>query len=176
MNNSIDVDGFATHQVPLISAVLQTRGPVIEFGAGHYSTPLLHELCHDRMLITIDDSADWLLNFAHLKTELHHLLFCEDGNWEKGAQVIDSMLIVQPSIVFVDQGGQDTVRTVPITHYKGKADLIIVHDSNVEAYNLKPLFDTFKYQFEYTAEVLHTMVLSDVAQFSLNNTTGGKVR
>ena len=35
---------------------------------------------------------------------------------------------------------------------------------------------TFKYQFEYTPEVLHTMVLSDAVQFRLKNTTGGKVR
>ena len=42
----IDFFLFAgTHQGVLLAAFLATTGPVIEFGMGHFSTPLLHELC-----------------------------------------------------------------------------------------------------------------------------------
>ncbi len=36
--------GYGTHITPLIAAVLETKGNVIEMGMGDYSTPLLHEL------------------------------------------------------------------------------------------------------------------------------------
>ncbi len=67
------MDRYATHQRALVGAVLRTTGPVLELGAGDYSTPLLHEICtaQNRMLITIEDDASWLARFKSLGSKAH---------------------------------------------------------------------------------------------------------
>ncbi|MFZ4100216.1 MAG: hypothetical protein ACOYKZ_07835 [Chlamydiia bacterium] len=59
-------DPVATHQPILYQVARATRGPIIEFGCGKGSTPLLHELCKEqgRMLISLDDDAAWLQSLA----------------------------------------------------------------------------------------------------------------
>lgn len=59
-------DPYATHQPVLYEMALRTTGPIIEFGCGNGSTDLLHELCKKdgRLLISIDDDAEWLNQFS----------------------------------------------------------------------------------------------------------------
>ena len=38
-------DGHGTHQAVLHAAFHASTGPVVEFGMGYFSTPMLHELC-----------------------------------------------------------------------------------------------------------------------------------
>lgn len=47
---------WGTHQTPLISAVMHTKGPILELGCGDFSTPLLHAICstNQRMLLSTD--------------------------------------------------------------------------------------------------------------------------
>ncbi len=61
-----DMDMYGTHMACLIAAVINTTGPVLELGSGHYSTPLLHVLCspHDgkpaRLLVSTETELNWL--------------------------------------------------------------------------------------------------------------------
>lgn len=65
-NNRFFWDSWSTHQPVLYAAAISTSGPIIEFGCGHGSTDLLHEICEKegRMLITLEDDLEWLTKFA----------------------------------------------------------------------------------------------------------------
>jgi len=41
----LDNPNWGTHQVPLITVVVNTKGPILELGCGDFSTPILHALC-----------------------------------------------------------------------------------------------------------------------------------
>lgn len=69
------MDAFSTHQRSLIVAINNTAGPVIELGAGWYSTPILHEMCKatGRHLTTIDDSDAWVSQFEWMASDIHKI-------------------------------------------------------------------------------------------------------
>jgi hypothetical protein len=63
---SYRTDAEATHQPVLYEMATRTEGPIVEFGCGHGSTDLLHEVCkqNNRLLITIDDNQERLQKFT----------------------------------------------------------------------------------------------------------------
>jgi hypothetical protein len=86
-----------THQMPLAACVTATAGPVLELGAGHHSTPLLHGLClpTKRHLLTVDTSHEWTENFVALRTDWHEVravssydeVEITDVHWSAGGTV-----------------------------------------------------------------------------------------
>lgn len=58
---------------PLVTAVANTKGSVLEFGCGDYSTPLLHAICtaQNRFLLSAESNEAWLRNFLDLATDNH---------------------------------------------------------------------------------------------------------
>ena len=171
-----EADGYSTHQVPLISAVMQTKGAIIELGTGIYSTPLLHEICGNRPLLSVDSDPEWLDNFRYLETENHKLLAIENHDWLQSEAYINTLANEGGiGVVFVDQGDVEA-RAVSIAFCADKADIIVVHDSNVAAYGYPEAFEPFRYMYEYTPHTLHTVVLSNVVDFQLQNEIGYNVR
>lgn len=69
------MDLFATHQRLLVKHMMQTTSPVIELGAGNYSTPILHEIAaaQGRHLTTVDNNPDWLNRFKIFERDGHSL-------------------------------------------------------------------------------------------------------
>ena len=43
--------GYGTHLPLLMEFVLKTEGPILEQGAGMFSTPILHHLCEGHRLL-----------------------------------------------------------------------------------------------------------------------------
>jgi predicted O-methyltransferase YrrM len=72
-------DPYASHIAPLASALMAfPTGPVLELGAGHYSTPLMHALCAGRELVTMETDARWLAPFMGLRSRFHALTTSDD--------------------------------------------------------------------------------------------------
>ena len=174
MTDFAESDPYSTHQVPLIAAVMQTEGPVVEFGLGHYSTPILHELCRDRYVLSLDASPDWVRNFDHLASDTHNFAVSPDHDWTIFDALVDQ--VPQWSVVLIDHGDDVSLRSRDIVRLKDRATFIVVHDSNVGAYGFDKVTPLFKYVWEYTPYVLHTLVLSNVRPFSLQTPIGAKVR
>jgi len=171
--SSADIDGYSTHQVPLISAVLQTEGPVIEFGVGNYSTPILHELCRDRELVSIDADDDWLDQFRYMECGSHRIVKVEPTDWSS----TDGFTCAKRwGVVLIDHGCDLHWRVREIRRQKDNADFIVVHDSNVAAYGYEEVIPEFQFCYEYTPHILHTLVLSNVRPFALSTPTKPKVR
>ena len=57
---------WGSHLAPLIGAVASSKGPVIEIGIGHFSTPILHGLCKalHRNLVSLEQDVKWFEMFA----------------------------------------------------------------------------------------------------------------
>jgi hypothetical protein len=117
-------DGWGSHAHALINAFLSTDGPVLEFGAGHFSTPLLHSLCAvaRRPLLTLESDEAWLAPFANLMTEGHELrLMPEWDSWRP-------VLAERPwSLVFVDHSS-DGDRLAVVEAARASA-VVVLHDS-----------------------------------------------
>ena len=120
-------DQYATHQPVLYTALKHTGGPVIEFGCGHGSTPLLHRYCvaHQRELLTLDTDRGWLDPMANDYHDLSHW-YIYVNDW---AEVLSDERIVGRawSVAFVDQSPWEA-RHLTIQAIKHTARFIVLHD------------------------------------------------
>jgi hypothetical protein len=68
-----------THQPALHAAFIASRGPVVEFGMGYFSTPMLHELSEasGRRLFSLDTDAAWVDRFRWMTSKLHRVIHVE---------------------------------------------------------------------------------------------------
>lgn len=168
---------WGTHVVPLISAVINSKGPILELGAGDYSTPLLHALCkkEHRFLLSTDTDKQWLELFRDLETtyhKLHYVSVYED----------DKMLNPKPEkwddigndqfwgVVLVDHRPAER-RRVEIERLKKNTNIFVVHDSEQLSYQYEDIFATFKYRYDYSRYRSRTTLISnetDVAKLFID--------
>jgi hypothetical protein len=150
---------YTTHMPMLIKVVQMTSGPVLELGAGVFSTPLLHWLCAEsgRRLDTYEDVAD-CYHFAHkFRSRNHRIHFVEDwdavefaGHWD---------------VVFIDH--TTGRRSVDALRLKDKADYIILHDSEAEKhYGYDKVWPEFRYIYHWKNCQPWTTVVSNLKDVS----------
>lgn len=117
----------ATHQQTLIRAVLNTTGPILELGAGWFSTPILHELAKHmgRRVITVEHDPAWYLELIHLQTDWHEFVKVED--W-------DEFIPCGPyGVAFVDHHPAER-RAVDIERLIPHVDVFVIHDTEAAHY------------------------------------------
>ena len=73
----------ATHQPILFEAVRQTKGAILELGAGYSSTEQIHLLAEGRKILTVDDNQVWLDHFRHLESDTHQFALFSDKLFEE---------------------------------------------------------------------------------------------
>ena len=155
--------GHGTHQPALIGAVAAARpGPVVEYGAGHYSTPLLHALCaaSGRTLLTIDHDRAWLDKFESLRSPEHSLVFAED--WDRVLPVVAS---TPWAVVFIDHAPADR-RVVEIARLARRCEFMVVHDTEHSVYGYESVFKKeFQYRYDYKRLHPWTTILSNLRRF-----------
>ena len=120
------MDNYATHQLVLLEILKRTNKPVLELGAGHFSTPQVHT--HKSKVLTIDDSQKWIDMFSSLKSQTH--VFCCLNSVE--LQKFYDNDTEQWGLVFVDNSTWEQ-RMGAINKYKDTADYMIIHDTNYSA-------------------------------------------
>lgn len=143
----------STHIPMLIKAIQLTKGPVLELGAGIFSTPLLHWLCAEdkRPLLTYERDPEYY-GFARKFLSKKHRVVLID-KWDK----IDTK--THWSVVLVDQ---DTERGKTAILLKDSADFIILHDSEYpELYGYDEVYAHFKYIYHWTFCKPYTTVVSN---------------
>lgn len=117
------IDDWASHLPLLTAACTATTGPILECGAGLYSTPVLHALCAPtgRLLVTAESDATWLNRFASYVTPWHRLeRVVWDGFGEPG--IFD--------VVLIDHGQAPRMPVARIAMLSGTPECIYVfHDS-----------------------------------------------
>jgi hypothetical protein len=115
---------YSSHLEPLIKIVGLTSGPVLEIGIGFGSTPVLHELCRDRKLISYENDASLVDDFKAFNTSWHEVHYVED--WD------DMPVAEHWDVAFIDHKPARRRRT-EIKRLKPFADFIIMHDTEEEA-------------------------------------------
>ena len=137
----------ATHQHVLKALLERTSGPIIEFGCGDSSTPLLHEHCKktNRLLISLDDNQDWLEKFSSRylndgftpdNSGWHKFYFVPGkidnitpDHWVKFFERKNELMEIDYSICFVDQSPWKA-RFESIKRFKDKCRFVLLHDCN----------------------------------------------
>ncbi len=149
------MDRYATHLPVLVAAVCHTVGPVLELGAGHYSTPILSTLCSrfGRDLVTVDCDPTWLANFAGLEGKHHRLVHAAD--WER-CQVIDSAW----GLAFIDHAPAER-RIYDIRRLRDRADILVVHDTEDPVYGYENVLAKFAWSVTYKKYTPWTSILSN---------------
>lgn len=155
-----------TYMPLLIRAVLATRGPILEMGAGLFSTPLLHWFCAEngRPLVTLEKDREFYEFARKFQSKTHTIRHVDD--WK----TIDTK--THWSVVLVDQ---DSDRALTAIRLKDSADVIILHDTDQEkAYNHDTVYSHFTYVYHwkfckpYTAAISNRMDLKAIGEPSWN--------
>ena len=138
------IDGWSTHQFPLITAAMNTEGPIVEFGCGNYSTPLLHAIAK--------------------KQQREFTVYSSDGEWAKSfMDLADSITVIRneqwkgrlfehhAGLLFVDSEQSVKDREPQIRRYADQVEVIVIHDAQVlqRGKTLQPLMEEFKYSYHW---------------------------
>jgi hypothetical protein len=134
-------DGYYTHQPVLYEMAMRTNGPIIEFGCGHGSTDLLHEICkqNKRLLISIEDDLEWLFTFQKKYKDdsaWHKFIFIpgkpskesdDPQHWIDFLKKSDLFNVLYFDVCFIDQHPWAS-RTATLKFMKDKAKFVVLHD------------------------------------------------
>jgi len=150
--------GVGSHIPVLIKMFQMTDGPILELGAGTFSTPLLHWLCLDnkRKLVTYETDKEYFdSEIAQYKTDFH------DVHW------IGSCLDVPNTdhwgFVFIDHH-PNLERKESAKRFADVANFIILHDALPRwepKYHYSEIFPLFKYKKIFDQFYPPTAVLSN---------------
>ncbi len=161
------VDPYGTHYVPLAVAVARTAGPVLELGMGDHSTPLLHLLCHDRLLVSADSNARWMSRYDAFRSATHQLHAVD--NWDRW-DVIDQH---EWSVCFIDCSPTPQ-RVELLERLKGRARYIVIHDTDPDVdsarvFAFEGALNRFRYRSDYRVFRPFTTIVSDVEPFVMTD-------
>ena len=144
---------WTTHIPMLIKAVQMTDGPVMELGAGMFSTPLLHWLCYEnnRKLATYEIN-DRYAKFAKGFSSKNHQIFHVSDYGEIDTETHWDVVLVDHS---TDERAKDIIRL------KDKANYIVIHDTHSNAYGYDKIWKHFKYIHHWKFTKPFTSVVSN---------------
>lgn len=172
--------GAASHFPILAAAIAKTAGPILECGSGDYSTPMIHFLAKDRLIVTAETDPDWMKGFEKYRTPNHEFHLIGDGSKAKdprdGAvewQAWKRIEEVQLDVALVDHC-PGNFRWQIVQRLKGRCKYVVCHDveecwmpkeGNPRGYEWEKARGIFKYEFVWRDYVPYTMVLSDEEEF-----------
>jgi hypothetical protein len=147
----------------LAACIAKSHGPVLEIGAGLYSTPYLHGACAaaERALLTVDIDADWAAKFADMERAWHAFEVCSNiGECERYADPW--------ALAFVDCGPLYVCPTRALAldrlHH---VPLVVLHDTECDHLNQYPglaeAMSEYRFRFDYRHKIFdnQTSVFSD---------------
>ncbi|MCG3133855.1 MAG: hypothetical protein HMLKMBBP_01120 [Planctomycetes bacterium] len=156
--------GYHTHY-PVLAAALAAipDGPVLELGAGDWSTMMLHLMCsaQRRLLVTCESDAEWLDRYRGLASPFHRMEHVTD--WDTH-QSLDAD---RWAVVFVDHKPAEQ-RVRDIQRLRARTRMFVVHDTDPEwsgAYRFEPVLAQFRHRWDFALVRPMTTVVSDTDEF-----------
>lgn len=172
--------GFFSHMPVLAAAVAMSDGPVIEFGTGWGSTPMLHMMCgmRGRFLVSMDTDEAWARTFGdgYFCPRRHEFKVLAPATLGvvKRVELVEEYArsmaqACQWGVVFVDCAPGEARGRV-VMAFKGRAKWIVAHDydespTNTNGYG--PLKDAFKHRSVMKRMRPWTVVWSDEEKFPI---------
>lgn len=94
---------YGSHIGPLVQAVRQVPGNVLELGTGHYSTQVLHALCcPERKVLSLDTNDEWLAIFRYLECPSHEFHLVSEPTLKGWLSTVQSLDLTGFGLAFVD--------------------------------------------------------------------------
>lgn len=155
---------LAGSHLPILAKLMErVDKPVLELGVGWNSTPFLHWMCKAKglPLMSVESDRVWLKRFMDFNVGYHTLGYFDFNDWEKtNLNTINKKL----GLVFIDHRPAKKRRS-SARAFASRADYIVLHDSDLAdhpAYKYTPIYNEFKYKFEYKdVGKPYTIVLSN---------------
>lgn len=116
-----DVRRWGSHWPALVAAVTQTRGPILELGAGWTSTPLLASIRGNRPLLTVESDLRWANTFRPLAMNGHDIIVVSE-KWPESEYFWGKRW----SVALVDSQPDELRGT--LAERLTATDVVIVHD------------------------------------------------
>jgi hypothetical protein len=151
----------STHNPMLIRTILISEGPVLEIGAGIYSTPLLHWLCKmmGRKLVTYENNPDYYQYAKRFISLGHHIRPIK--NWD------EMDFKTHWGVILMDHN-PDPRRVIDVINFKNNADYIVIHDTDREdKYHMEKAWPHFKYRYTWKDCRPWTTVVSNFKDLSV---------
>lgn len=135
----IDEFNMGSHRAVLREAVLRTQGPMIEVGAGRWSTEFLHgfTLPYFRHLVTVEHDPEWT---PRRFSKRHHVT----SSLEDGVALFPHF-----GVALID--GPSPERAYAVRLLLPKTEYIVVHDTeSLDDYpGLEEMIDAAQYRRDY---------------------------
>jgi len=147
-------EAYGTHQPVLIHLINETKGNVLEFGMGVYSTPLIHFLCalQKRFVLSVETDKQWYDKFHHEYVSI----LIEPEKLDKCYTIN-----INFSVALID-GNPLKFRQKFIELMKDNVDYFVVHDTEPQWKELYGYdFSHFKNVFRFKEILPETTVLSN---------------
>ncbi len=150
---------WCSHLPLLIKVMNASEGPVLELGAGLFSTPVLLWMTfdQDRHFETYDNDADWVKQLQ--KFDVQHV-----ADWD------DIPVDRHWGVVFIDHAPPER-RHIDVARFANSADYIVIHDSQRhldQYFHYKDIYHLFKYKYKYGKVKPHTTVLSNFKELNFD--------
>lgn len=155
---------WSTHNTMLFKTVTQTKGEVLEIGAGLFSTPLLHWLCkeYNLRLTTLESNPDFFKFAKQFQSSMHHIRLVDN--------VDDYKLNKHWGVVFVDHDFSNQLRGNDAIAFKNNADFVVMHDTEAEEkYGYDKVWGHYKYRYDWKECRPWTSVVSNFKDLSFLN-------
>lgn len=148
---------WSTHMPMLIKTIQLTTGPVLELGAGVFSTPLIHWLCAEdrRHIVTCEDHWDYFHFARGFRSRTHSIKLI--SNWYTE---IEQYKTRRWDVIFIDNN--DETRADLAIMLKDHGYFILLHDSDHEKfYGYDRVYPHFAYRYDWTFSRSWTTVVSN---------------
>lgn len=146
---------WATHIPVLVRCLEYTSGPILEFGIGVFSTPVISSFAWaGRYARSYEADQGWfnLIRSLGLSDAVNHEII------KVGYYPEVTVHDLRWSVCFIDNSSADRAENLRITRPYG--DLFIVHDTDQNSFACKELLGSFKYRWDSDA-LPQTTVVSD---------------
>lgn len=148
---------YGSHLPYLLKACLETKGNILELGAGLFSTPMLNALSRsqDRKVLTLENFKRWYRWFSIYESKNHQVQFVKD--WDS-CEVLGEW-----DVVLVDMT-PDKYRSEFINKLKDRAKIFVIHDSDSiydKQYGYSNIYGEFSHRYDSKETNPRTTILSN---------------
>jgi len=156
---------IASYMPILMKIVNMTNGPILELGAGLFSTPYLHWACYDkkRKLVSYEGKSRYFEMVQQYDCDYHKIYQVGNNGWD-GIDIDTEHW----SVVLVDHAPLDRRKKEAI-RLSNIADYIVLHDSDEEhdeSYKYSEIYPLFKYRYDTVGLFSRTTVISNLKDLS----------
>lgn len=145
---------YSTHIPLLVRTLTQTRGPILEFGVGWYSTPIIHAFAAEgRYARSLEDNPEWLARFMHFNDGTNHDVRLTP-EWDD-RHLLDNRW----SVALIDH--RNSRRLPDLLRIRHHANFILIHDTETQSYCLDEVLPTFPF-IGHTKLLPRTTIVSDL--------------